>query len=224
LGKPSQERSLSELLSSELANLTDLGYPLIVYSADLNEARRRGDYMNYGVRLYQAALKGQWEVARQILDAYPDSINAGITKHGDTILHIAAAATRTKFVEELVSKMSPDNLGTQNRMGNTALCLAAVSGDVSIAKAMVEANQGLPSIRGHSNFTPVQMAALLGHRDMVDYLLPLTTGFTNADLMALLTATVNTDLYGVYVGVSYSVFTNLNALHSLILFSHGKQM
>jgi len=159
---------------------------------------RKDEYMKYGIRLYQAALKGDWEVAKGIFQEYRDIITAAITKRGDTALHIASVAMRTKFVQELVSLMSTDDLGIRNNVGNTALCLAAVSGDVPIAKAIVDMNPGLPRIRGHSNLTPLQMAAMLGHEAMVEYLLPRTAGLTNSDVMDLFTHIVNTDLYGMY--------------------------
>ncbi|CAK7337016.1 unnamed protein product [Dovyalis caffra] len=60
--------------------------------------------------LYQAAMKGDWEKADEFFKSHPGAVNVRITKEMDTVLHIAAGAKHTKFVEEVVKLMNPTDL------------------------------------------------------------------------------------------------------------------
>jgi hypothetical protein len=108
----------------------------------------RSQYLDSCVRLYQPALKGDWQNASALLMKYPDVFRDPITEWNDTALHIAVATERTDFVKELVERMTPDEIAFQNDSLNTALCFAADSEIVLIAKLMVERNPILPLIRG----------------------------------------------------------------------------
>ncbi|XP_021719646.1 ankyrin repeat-containing protein At2g01680-like isoform X2 [Chenopodium quinoa] len=151
------------------------------------------------IRLYQAALTGDWETVESIWREDNAWINTRITKGGDTVLHIAAAAKHLHLVKELVNVMNDDSLALTNRVGNTALCFAAVSGVVEIAKLMVDKSRTLPNIRGSQDMTPLLMAVLLGHQDMVWYLMSVTDYnlLTVEDGMELLTGAIDTDLFEV---------------------------
>lgn len=125
--------------------------------------------------LYRAALNGNWREAKVILDRYPDDIiRASITEMGDTVLHIASATKHTTFVEKVVRSLSGKDLARTNECGDTAFCIAAESGIVTIAEEMLNMNKGLILIRNSKGRTPLHAAALFGHRDMVAYLLPKT--------------------------------------------------
>ncbi|XP_074293718.1 uncharacterized protein LOC141620857 [Silene latifolia] len=128
---------------------------------------RRNDYLNYGVRLYKAALRGDWRTASQIHDLYHTCFTEKITKRGDTALHIAAVAGHVDFVSQLVTLMVRSNswhtLALTNNIGNTALCFAAASGTVAIAKVMVEANDNLPMIR---NTKDIALGIIIDHPDL----------------------------------------------------------
>ncbi|KAL2931560.1 Ankyrin repeat-containing protein ITN1 [Bienertia sinuspersici] len=145
------------------------------------------------------ALEGNWATAEQLLQQSPDWVRHPIAKGGERVLHIAAAAKCMHFVKELVKLMNADDLALSNDANNTALCLAATSGVVEIAKVMVEKNETLPNIRGSKYMTPLQMAVLLGRRDMVWYLLPVTDNnqLTDDDRVAILTSSINTNLFDV---------------------------
>ncbi|KNA15068.1 hypothetical protein SOVF_101590 isoform A [Spinacia oleracea] len=162
----------------------------------------RADFLKFGLPLYKAALEGNWPAAEQILQQSPDWIRHPIAKGGERVLHIAAAAKRTHFVKELVKLMiegNIDDLALSNDAKNTALCLAATSGVVEIAKVMVDNNGALPNIRGSQDMTPLQMAVLLGRRDMVWYLIGVTDNnqLTDVDRIAILTSSINTNLFDV---------------------------
>lgn len=148
--------------------------------------------------LYQAAMKGDWEKADDFLKSHPGAINVRITKEMDTVLHIAAGAKKTKFVEEVVKLMTVTDLALRNKYNNTALCYAAASGVTKIAEMMVSKNRNLPAIRNNKGVTPLYIAALFGHRDMVWYLYSVTSDedLTQDDYIGLLIATINSDLLG----------------------------
>ncbi|XP_021766938.1 ankyrin repeat-containing protein ITN1-like isoform X2 [Chenopodium quinoa] len=167
-------------------------------SANIRNSSRE-DFLKFGLPLYKAALEGNWASAGQILHQSPDWIRKPIAKGGERVLHIAAAAKRTHFVKELVKLMSRDDLTLSNDAKNTALCLAATSGVVEIAKVMVDKNDALPIIRGSRDMTPLQMAVLLGRRDMVWYLITVTDDdqLTDVDRIAILTSSINTNLFDV---------------------------
>ncbi|XP_021719643.1 ankyrin repeat-containing protein ITN1-like [Chenopodium quinoa] len=157
------------------------------------------EFLQYGVKLYQAAMKGDLLTIDMIKRQSPSWIRAKITKGGETALHIAAAAKHVEVVKKLVHFMSSDSLALTNKVGNTALCFAAVSGVVEIARVIVEKNVELPNIRGSQGMTPLYMAVLLGHRDMVWYLLDVTEDklLTDQDRIGLLNSSINTDMFDV---------------------------
>ncbi|CAL5381468.1 unnamed protein product [Camellia sinensis] len=114
-----------------------------------------------------AALKGDWKAANGVIEIFPTVIRSSITKRWETALHIAVAAKRIHFVEELVGLMNPEDLELQNSNGNTALCFVVTNGTVRIAEVVINKNEHVPMIRGSQGMTPLYMASLLGHSDMV---------------------------------------------------------
>ncbi|XP_057544056.1 ankyrin repeat-containing protein At5g02620-like [Amaranthus tricolor] len=178
------------------------------------QSNSRKDFLKWGLPLYKAALEGNWPEAENILQKHPNWIQKPIGKGGERVLHIAAAAKRTQFVKMLVKLMTSDDLGLRNDAQNTAFCLAATSGVVEIAQAMHEMYNELPNIRGSQNITSLQMAILLGRRDMVLYLREVTdrTKLTDADRIAMLTSSINTNLFDVALLI-LSEDPNLALLH-----------
>ncbi|XP_050261946.1 ankyrin repeat-containing protein ITN1-like isoform X3 [Quercus robur] len=164
----------------------------------LCDAERRKEYLSLCVPLYQAAIKGDWKVAKDVIDKYPGIVRVAITRKWETALHIAAAAKRTAFVKELVERMNDVDLALKNKDGNTAICFAAASGIVEIAMIMVEKNKNLPMIQGNKGMRPIYMAALFGHRNMVSYLYPVTNfgSLAREEQISLFLGTISADLYG----------------------------
>ncbi|KAH9624738.1 hypothetical protein KSS87_009006 [Heliosperma pusillum] len=95
--------------------------------------------------------------------------------------------------------MSAVDLEFANTLGNTAFCYAVTTGIVEMAGVMVDRNTRLPNISGSNAMSPLQMAILLGHKDMVWYLLDLLVHdkFADADHIELLTSSIESDLYDV---------------------------
>ena len=108
-------------------------------------------YLKLCVPLHKAALKGDWKVAKQILDQDPTLVRAAITKGWATVLHVAAGrrgADHVHFVEELVKIMSRDDLELQDKNGNTAFSFAAATGNMHVVEILKKKNDELPLIRG----------------------------------------------------------------------------
>ena len=96
------------------------------------------------------------------------NIQREINKKRETTLHIAAAANQENFVKNLVNVTSSDDLKAVNIVGNTALTYAAATGNVNIAKVMLDKNQDLEKLC--SGVRPLFMAAVLRHSQMVQFL------------------------------------------------------
>ncbi|KAI3821754.1 hypothetical protein L1987_09326 [Smallanthus sonchifolius] len=141
---------------------------------DLLLEDRRKEYVEVGVPLYEAAIKGDWKAAKPILDNHPDLIRFAITENSETLLHVAASAESTKAVQEfvinLLNMMDEKDLELQNDNYNTALGLAAKAGNIETAKLLVKKNQSLIEIPGSKYGMPLYMAALYAKPDMVRYL------------------------------------------------------
>ena len=153
-----------------------------------------------------------------------------ITEGGDTALHIAAAANHPNFVKELLKLMRTEDLEITNKYGQTALYLAAASGnvitaeeivkkydnrEVITAEEMMEKSKKLTLIgikSGGLKFTPLYIAALLGHREMMSFLFSKTPleNLSAEERIELLVATISNDLFGM------SHFSMIVSLRQLI--------
>ncbi|KAL7616701.1 hypothetical protein Lser_V15G01873 [Lactuca serriola] len=141
---------------------------------DLLADMRRRDFIDTCVPLCEALIKANWQTAEQKIERHGYLIRYSINENCETPLHVAASAQSNtdsiEFVRYLVGKMSEADLQLQNRNGNTALSLAAISGNVEIAKIMVTKNRGLPTIPNCEQMMPLYIAVLFGNIEMVDYL------------------------------------------------------
>ncbi|XP_021763052.1 uncharacterized protein LOC110727774 isoform X2 [Chenopodium quinoa] len=154
-------------------------------------------FQDYHVRLYKAAFHGDWKSAHEIFVKDPKCFSEIISKNGNTALHIAAAAGKHKFVEELLAhaNLTDTQLVQPNKAGNTAFCLAAASGVVDLVKEMEKHNSNLPNIGGNLGKKPIQMAAMQGHEKVVDHLMTYFTNLSPEDRINLLITVIEKDLY-----------------------------
>ncbi|XP_054778884.1 uncharacterized protein LOC129286840 [Prosopis cineraria] len=168
--------------------------PSLHLLSDTEESREK--YLNLGVPLYKAALKGDWKAVKHIIEQDSALLTAAITKGWLTVLHVAAGANHVHLVEELVKLMNESDLELQDYKGNTAFCFAAASGNTKIAEIMWQRNTLLPTIRGGQGVTPVVMAALQGKSAMAWYLYPKTFEmFGELDWILLFFISINTGIY-----------------------------
>ncbi|KAI3781505.1 hypothetical protein L2E82_11522 [Cichorium intybus] len=156
-------------IPTALYNLPPTPQPLILPRSDLLVGRRE-DYNEICVPTYKATITGDWKAAKIILDNQPELVRFSITESYDTVLHIAVMGKSYWFVEYLVSLMDKEDLELQNNKGQTALCLAAIAGDVKIASILVNKNKALMDIPDSRGMMPLYLAALFGKHDMVTYL------------------------------------------------------
>ena len=148
--------------------------------------------------LYRAALEGNWDKAKRVVQRYPEAIRDSITGTSESVLHIAFASKHTAFVKKVVRFLTDEDLERKNVNGDTALCFAAKLGTVKIAKEMVKKNNRLPLIRSSEERTPLHIAAKLRSRDMASYLYSVTPfeGLSPNERMEILMATITNDMYG----------------------------
>ncbi|XP_050140264.1 ankyrin repeat-containing protein At5g02620-like isoform X2 [Malus sylvestris] len=117
-------------------------------SRHLLENTNRDAYLKLCIPLYKAAMQGNWEAAKGILNSHPALLTASIAEGWETVLHVAAGAKNNiQIVSELVNLMVEEDLALQDIKGNTALCFAAATGRVEVAKILIEKNILLPTIR-----------------------------------------------------------------------------
>ncbi|KAF6139453.1 hypothetical protein GIB67_026295 [Kingdonia uniflora] len=125
--------------------------------------------------LYKAALKGDWESARQFFDLEPDAVTAEITLASRTALHITVGAGHaTPFIDKLVDLMSLEALALTEDDGCTALGYAGINGNTKAAEILVRKNPNLPNMYQHWKHIPLRLAAKYGHRDTLVFLLSVT--------------------------------------------------
>ncbi|KAL8241219.1 hypothetical protein R6Q59_014574 [Mikania micrantha] len=131
--------------------------------------------IRYNLPLYKAAVEGNLKSLQEILLKEPNLVNAVITGAFETALIVACHRNlNSKFVEKLISLMSPQDLAMQNSFGKTAMFGAAVVGNVEAMKMMVDKNPNLPNITDIYNQLPIQSAAYAGQKHAVHYLLEVT--------------------------------------------------
>ncbi|XP_074358973.1 uncharacterized protein LOC141698216 isoform X1 [Apium graveolens] len=161
-----------------------------------NEQKK--DYLSKGRPLYKAAKNGNWSDAEEIFKIDPDAVRAYITEGLETSLHISALADKFEYVKKLAGLMKKDDLAIKNRAGNTALCLAAVSGNVKIAQALIREHPELGQIRGGDKTLPIMVAANLGNGAMVGYLYEYSKAhWTEEEEDELLTECISSDLFDI---------------------------
>lgn len=156
--------------------------------------------------LYKAAILGNWERARVIISSKKTAVSEHITQVSETILHVAVGQKDKRFVEELVKSMTKEQLELKDRFGRTALCSAAIAGNIEAAKILVKADPDLPCIMSNHNYSPLHYAAKYGHKKTIQYLLSVTEldyhlqHLTSAGV-TLLNLLISADLFGKH-GVS----------------------
>jgi ankyrin repeat protein len=132
--------------------------------------------------LYEASLKGDWETAKLIFDECPELVSFGLSRQLGTALHVAATAKETnstiQFVRNLVNLMKMEELELLNESSNTAFWIASATGNVEMAKIMVEKNCKLQYIRGAKNLLPLTISASKGKYRTMKYLYDLSQKMT----------------------------------------------
>ncbi|XP_028054194.1 uncharacterized protein LOC114258438 isoform X1 [Camellia sinensis] len=125
--------------------------------------------------LQKAALTGDWEEAKRIIDGDGDALTAKITTDEEIALHVAVATGKSiEFVKNLVDLMPVEALELNDSVGATALNIAARFGNTDAAKILVAKHSDLLYIRNGDNWLPLHWAARSAHKDTLSYLLMVT--------------------------------------------------
>ncbi|XP_047160127.1 uncharacterized protein LOC124830457 [Vigna umbellata] len=127
-------------------------------------------FFKFCAPLYKYGMKGDWAAAKLILVNNDRLKHAAITKGWSTLLHVAAGANHSHFVEELLRMLDNEHVSLQDIKGNTAFCFAASSGNMSIAKLLIEKSPHLPTVRGGGGYLPIQFAVMQGKCEMTWFL------------------------------------------------------
>ncbi|GJY46894.1 ankyrin repeat-containing domain, PGG domain protein [Tanacetum coccineum] len=103
-----------------------------------------------------------------------------LARSGRRALLVAASARRTprgaQFVNKLVVEMEEAQLELKDNSGNTALCLAAINGNLEVVEIMVAKHKALLSMPDWEGMMPLCKAALSGRYDVVKYLFDKSDG------------------------------------------------
>lgn len=130
-----------------------------------------GEFSGY-LPLYQAALRGDWEFAK---DFFPDEkqlCTTIITPDSETALHIAVMTGKANdLVKKLVEVAASKELGHRDSNGDTALHNAAVVGNTEAATALVDKNPNLLYILNNENRLPLQRAVISCQKKTTTYLI-----------------------------------------------------
>ncbi|XP_076957669.1 uncharacterized protein LOC143633206 [Bidens hawaiensis] len=196
----SAEEMISTILPQQQQQTLTYNYPC----GDLLERGRRREFISICVPLYKASIKGDWEAARIILKGHENMVRYSVTEIKETPLHLASRARSCEFVRHLVDMMEEEDLKLQNKDGNTAFCLAAIAGDVRLAKIMVAKNRELLTIRGSGNMMPLYLAASNSSHEMVKYLYceqMATDGWTDDDWNLVFIKCIECELFDVAIRI-----------------------
>ncbi|MFS7941226.1 putative ankyrin repeat-containing domain-containing protein [Helianthus anomalus] len=170
--KPVGQLQQGVIIPTAITDSTTQSRPNLPSQDLINE---EDDYIRYVNPLLKAAIKSDWKVAKHLINKKPELLRSSITSLGDTALHLAVGVKRSKhaekFVKKMVDMMDNEDLELQNEEFNTALFVAAATGDINTVKLMVEKNRILTTIPGdEGNIMPLYAAAFYGSFEVVKYL------------------------------------------------------
>ncbi|BAT87226.1 hypothetical protein VIGAN_05057200 [Vigna angularis var. angularis] len=119
---------------------------------------------------------------------------------GTTAIHVAVSMEQTTFVKELMHCMDKEDLENYKAEGNTAFCLAAMTGNVEIAKILFCKNPRLLWIRDQNHMLPIEIASSAGHIPMTKFLFRKTSedphhNLSFPDIVKLFFLTINNNIY-----------------------------
>ncbi|XP_061337467.1 uncharacterized protein LOC133284468 [Gastrolobium bilobum] len=149
-----------------------------------------------------AATSGDWVEASKYDETHPDWVCDPLSAGGDTALHVAVSMEQFTFVAKLLERMTLLDLEIRNAYGNTAFCMAAISGNVKIATILFDKNPALVWIRGNKDMLPIQLASSAGHSHMVKFLFEkppqdMRSNLPFQDTVMLFFLTITNSIYSV---------------------------
>ncbi|KAB1220599.1 hypothetical protein CJ030_MR3G015852 [Morella rubra] len=183
--KPSEAAAAYQTVDRNSSNMSVTKEPSETAAAhhtvDRNSSNNpgRGDEKNHDYVRYAALLNhvrsGDLNALKDFLRLHPQATSAKITFIDQTALHIAVLAGHERIVQELVERMSDDNLAIQDIDGYTALARATTTGNYRMVECMIKKNQKLVSIAESSwGSIPVVISMNFDYKELAHYLYSLT--------------------------------------------------
>ncbi|XP_047952686.1 uncharacterized protein LOC125198376 isoform X2 [Salvia hispanica] len=126
--------------------------------------------------LYRAAMKGEWDEAKEFLDEKPGAVKVRMGFQLETPLHVAVAAGKSEsFVSNLLNLMSGNySLAFTDGLGYNPLHIAAMTGNHHAAEILVTRHPMLLCLLSRNNNLPHHLAAEFGHRKILLLLISKT--------------------------------------------------
>ncbi|KAG5547686.1 hypothetical protein RHGRI_013396 [Rhododendron griersonianum] len=165
--------------------------------------QNRGQELSRYVVLHKAALTADWDTAAKFLgQERPDTVFQPITWCLETALIVAVrSAKRNHFVKKVMEKMQREGvalIAQQDISGATALHAAVDGGNIEAAVWLVQKNSELANMGDKYGTLAVHVAAGLGNRAMVDFLLEHTANLSeNESGRKLLHSLASSGLYDI---------------------------
>ncbi|KAF7153112.1 hypothetical protein RHSIM_Rhsim01G0084700 [Rhododendron simsii] len=195
-----------------LIGLIDVTAEKEIANQDYDKARNRSD------NLVQAwILATLTEDIHLLLTEFKTAKDlAQITGLKETALMVAVqSAGRNDFASKLLEKMTPEDVLLVDHNGDNALHWAAYYGNIEGAKMLVNKNPNLPNVLDDDGDAPLHSAAVCGFRDMVFYLMEVTSEdvvLTDKVGVQLLRALTSGELYDQYRVNGYSEMHDMTIL------------
>lgn len=155
--------------------------------------------------LYKAAVNGDFDTIRASLRDGSITLTDKISMFSENLIHVIVGGGQgTEFLIELLNDQNfrPEMLLETDFGGNTALVLAAMSGYTEGARILVERNPRLLTFKiTETEVCPVYVAAMLGHKETVGYLIDQTKQQPDHDIkgnmgVLLLNLLITAGFYG----------------------------
>lgn len=126
--------------------------------------------------LFRAAHRGDWAATITILQCDPSLRIATLNVELENVLHVAVGTgMTTNYVQKLICEMQEGELKNVDVYGQTPLMVATIIGNISAAKMLVQKNPYLLYVSDIDGLLPVHRAAQYGQKDMLLYLLKVTS-------------------------------------------------
>ncbi|XP_057768184.1 ankyrin repeat-containing protein At5g02620-like isoform X2 [Salvia miltiorrhiza] len=140
---------------------------------DDSDSESGEDFSKY-LALYQAAMKGEWDTAKNFFEDINELSSSIISSESETVLHVAVLTGKANdLVQKLVEMMPVEALALKDSVGETALHNAATVGNTEAARALVKKNPDLLHMLSNSNRLPVLEAAINCQKETLEYLIDI---------------------------------------------------
>jgi ankyrin repeat protein len=141
--------------------------------------RRAPDRLNVVERLRESISLGDVRLLRRLVKEHVDPRYYGSEwylrcvepDNLDSLLHYAAEIGRTRVVRYLITKLKHSTVGIENLSGDCPIHVVCRTGNVEILNELLNAPDASLHIRQRQEYTPLHLASLYGHVDVVRVLL-----------------------------------------------------